>query len=116
MSENLVLPNTLMDILHSPYSDKELANLRRASIEMLKELYDDKRGDPSVENAKTALRYAIEKWNDGQIEDFLANYLFELPESAVVHLKSPSERRQLLSLISRFLFENQDRPVFRLVG
>ena len=108
MRENLVLPNTLMDILHSPYSDKERANLRWAELAMLRALYLDKPDDERVETARSAFRYAVETWSDGQIEDFLVNYLIELPESAVFHFKSSFERRQMLSRIFCYLFENED--------
>ena len=80
---------------------------------MLHALYLDKPDDERVENARSAFRYAVETWSDGQIEDFLVNYLFELPESAVFHFKSSFEQRQMLSRIFCYLFENDDRPEAR---
>jgi poly(A) polymerase len=100
-----ILPETMMEVLHLPFPEKERAGLRWASLEMLRDLYRDRIDDPQVQQVKSSLNRAIDTWSDEQIKDFWVNYLFEPPQSDDFRGLSPQERRARLRRIYNYLFD-----------
>ena len=70
MSEELISPAAMMDLLHSPYPENVRAGLHWASLEMLRGLYRERVDDPFVPYIQSSLNHAIGEWNDEQVEDF----------------------------------------------
>ncbi len=95
----------MMELLHSPYPEDARAGICWASIEMLRDLYREKKDDPQVQQIQASLDHAIEAWNDGQVEDFWVNHLLEPPHSDEFREKSPQERRAALRQLSSYLFD-----------
>ncbi len=70
MSEELISPAAMMDLLHSLYPEHVRAGLHWASIEMLRDLYRERIDDPQVRLIQSSLNHAIDEWDDEQVEDF----------------------------------------------
>jgi hypothetical protein len=100
----MVPPSEMMQVLHAPYAESVRSNLRWASLEMLKELYQQNATHPLVGKAQAAFAEAISKWSDEQVSDFLVNEFFEPPFSAELLLKPADERREVLSSMYSYLF------------
>jgi hypothetical protein len=104
----VVLPSEMHDVLHAPYPDEYRTNRGWDSLEMLRDLYRKNPDHPKTHEARLALETAMVKWSDDQIADFMLNYLFEPPYSLEFQSKSPSELRQMLATIYRYLFDLQN--------
>jgi hypothetical protein len=104
MSEELISPAAMMDLLHSPYPKHMRADLRWASLEELRDLYRERKDDPQVQLVRSSLNRAIDEWNDEQIEVFWVNYLLELPQSDEFRAISAQERRIRLRQLYNYLF------------
>jgi hypothetical protein len=107
---DVILPEEMMDILHSPYPEAFRAKLWKASLGMLRTLYLENPDHPKVHKAKLAMETAISKWSEGQVKDFLLNRLFEPPYSTDLQSRSPSELRQVLVSIYKYLFFEEYDP------
>jgi hypothetical protein len=98
-------PGEMMGILHAPYPDSFRVCLRWASLEMLKDLYDENPDHPKVHEAQLALKAALLEWDDQAVADFLLNHLFEPPQSTDLQAKPANELRQVLASVYSYLFE-----------
>ena len=105
MSEELITPTAMMDLLHSLYPESVRASLYCASLEMLRDLYNENMDDPQVKAIQCSLDRAVDKWNDEQVEDFLVNCLLEPSQSDDFRRISPQERRSRLRQIYIYLFD-----------
>ena len=104
----MVLPSEMHDVLHAPYPDEYRTNRGWDSLQMLRDLYRRNPDHPKTHEARLAIETAIAKWSDDQVADFILNYLFEPPYSVESQSKSPSELRQMLATIYRYLFDLQN--------
>jgi len=66
-------PSELISILHLPYPETSRNSHRYASLDMLKELYEDKQNSPEVHKAQLALKTAMLEWKDDEVVDFVQN-------------------------------------------
>jgi hypothetical protein len=107
---NVISPREMMDVLHAPYPETTRAHLRRASLDMLRNLYKENPDHPKVREAQLAMETAISEWSDEQVVDFLLNHFFEPPYSTEFQSKSPSELRQILVDIHNYLFLDLSQP------
>jgi hypothetical protein len=107
MSEELISPAAMMDLLHSPYPEHMRAGLRLASLEELRDLYRERLDDPQVRLIQSSLNRAIDEWSDEQVEDFWVNYLLEPPHSDDFRAISVQERRARLRQLSKIFFEQK---------
>ncbi len=105
MSEELISPAAMMDLLHSPYPENVRAGLHWASLEMLRGLYRERVDDPLVQYIQSSLNHAIGEWNDEQVEDFWVNYLLDPPQSDEFQDISAQERRARLRQLSEYFFD-----------
>ena len=101
----MVSPKRMMEILHAPYPNRVRINLRRASLDMLRDLYRENRDHPEVHAAHEAVKAAMSEWGDQEVADFLLNHLFEPPQSTDLQSKSVNELRQVLMSVFSYLFE-----------
>jgi hypothetical protein len=69
----VISPGEMMDVLHAPYPEPYKAYLRRASLDMLRDLYRENPDHPKVREAQLAMETAISEWSDEQVADFLLN-------------------------------------------
>jgi hypothetical protein len=104
MSEELISPAAMMDLLQTPYPADVRASLHWASLEMLRDLYRARSDDPLVRHIQSSLNHAIDEWDDEQVEDFWVNYLLEPPPSDEFRSASAQEQRTRLRQLCDYLF------------
>jgi hypothetical protein len=105
MSDELISPAAIMDLLHSPFPEDVRGGLHWTSFDMLRDLYRERIDDPLVQLIQSSLNHAIDEWKEEQVEDFWVNYLLDPPLSDEVREKSPQERRTALRQHSRYFFD-----------
>jgi hypothetical protein len=105
MSEDLISPAAMMDLLQSPYSARVSAGRDRADFETLRDLYRARSDEPLVRHIQASLNHAIDEWDDEQVKDFWVNYLLEPPQSDEYQDVSAQERRVRLRRLYDYLFD-----------
>jgi hypothetical protein len=93
MSEDLISPAAMIDLLQSPYSAHIPAGRDRADFEIWRDLYRARSDDPLVRHIQSSLNHTIDGWDDEQVKDFWMNYLLEPPQSDEYQDVSAQERR-----------------------
>jgi hypothetical protein len=105
MSEELISPAAMMDLLQSLYLAQAHGSRDRQDLEALRDSYRARGDDPLVRYIQSSLNHAIDEWDDEQVEDFWVNCLLEPSQSDEFQEVSAQERRARLRQLYGYLFD-----------
>jgi hypothetical protein len=103
MSEKIITPIAMADLLQSLYPAQVHGSRDRQDLEALRDSYRARDDDPLVRYIQSSLNHAIDEWDDEQVEDFWVNFLLEPPQSDAFQVVSAQERRARLRQLYGYL-------------